>query len=405
MKHALRILLQNAIAKGHTNRAAAMLIWLSWICLGATAAGCVYALAATAAVLSFARRSAAAAERFPSVTIMKPLRGAEPSLYQALASFCVQDYPAPVQILCGTSQADDPCVTVVHRLMGDLPACDLELIIDGQVNGANNKVSNFINLERRIRHELVVVSDSDISVQPDYLRRIAEGFSDRDVGLVTCLYRGDAQAGLWSRLSAMAIDYQFLPSVLIGVRLRLAHPCLGSTMALMHTTLQRIGGFRAFANQLADDYAIGAAVRNAGMEIGIGAPVVAHSCYERQARDLFGHELRWARTIRAIDPRGFAGSFITYPLPFALLYAALSGFGAMGWLAICATIVCRLAVMQAVDRCIPGTPTNRWLLPLRDLLSFAIFVASFFVAVVSWRGQRYRVLPDGTLAPLNETAS
>ena len=248
------------------------------------------------------------------------------------------------------------------------------------------------------------MSDSDIHVRGDYLRRIAERISARNIGLVTCLYRGDAQTGVWSRLSAMAIDYQFLPSVLIGVRLRLAHPCLGSTMALMRTTLQRIGGFDAFANQLADDYALGAAVRKVGMEIEIAAPVVTHSCYERQALHLIGHELRWARTIRAIDPKGFAGSVITYPLPFALLYAALSGFGSVGWLAICATIVCRLVLMQVVDHCIPGIPSSRWLVPLRELLSFTIFVASFFGTGVSWRGQRYRVLPDGTLALLNRTA-
>jgi ceramide glucosyltransferase len=368
------------------------------------AAGCIYALGAAFAVRWFARRPRPLAPRCPSVTILKPLRGAETGLYESLASFCVQDYPAPVQIVFGTGSADDPCVPVVRKLIGDFPGCDLALIIDERIHGTNGKVSTLVNLERHIRNELIVVSDSDILVQPDYLRGIAGSFEHRDVGLVTCLYRGNAQAGVWSRLSALAIDYHFLPSVLVGLGLRMAHPCLGSTIALGRTTLRRIGGFQAFARQLADDYALGAAVRDAGMDVAIAAPVVAHSCTERSARELFGHELRWARTIRAIDPKGFAGSVVTHPLPFALLFAALSGFDPFAWIVVDAAIACRLLLMLAVDRSFPGQPRGRWLLPLRDLLSFAIFLASFFVGKVSWRGRRYRVLADGTLSPVNETA-
>jgi ceramide glucosyltransferase len=381
-----------------------MLVWLSWFCLGAVAVGCCYALGAAAAVRGFANRLLPSTERFPSIAVVKPLRGAEPGLYEALASFCVQDYPAPVQILVGTSRADDLCVPVVRKLMADFPASNLELIIDGQVHGANGKVSTLINLQRRIRHDVVIVSDGDIRVQRDYLRGIVAALAGPDVGLVTCLYRGEPQGGLWSTLSAMAIDYHFLPSVLVGLRLRLAHPCLGSTIALMRDTLQRIGGFGAFADRLADDYAIGAAVRGVGMQIAVAEPVVAHLCSERRARDLIGHELRWARTIRAIDPKGFAGSAVTHPLPFALFFAGLSGFALEGWIAIALASICRVTLAATVDRSLPGVSHSKWLVPLRDLLSFMIFVASFFVAVVSWRGRRYRVLADGTLSPLNETA-
>jgi ceramide glucosyltransferase len=382
-----------------------MLVWLSWVCLGAVAAGCIYALWSAIAVRGFAGRpSSPAPERFPSIAVVKPLRGAEPRLYQALASFCMQDYPGPVQILFGASRADDACVPVVRKLIADFPARDLELIIDDQAHGANGKVSNLINVALRIRHDLVVVSDSDIRVQRDYLRGVAGGFAKSGIGLVTCLYRGEPAAGVWSRLSAMAIDYHFLPSVLVGLRLHLAHPCLGSTIALMRDTLPRIGGFVAFADQLADDYAIGAAVRRIGMEIAVAAPVVTHLCCERTARELARHELRWARTIRAIDPKGFAGSVVTHPIPFALLFAALSGYDPAGWLALTLALGSRLALVREIDRAFPGESHSRWLLPVRDLLSFLIFAASFFVAVVSWRGQRYRVRADGTLSRLNETA-
>lgn len=382
-----------------------MLVWLGWLCLAVTAVGCIYALGAAFAVRSFARASGAQSSgSHPGIAVLKPLRGAEPGLYQALASFCVQDYPGPVQILFGAREAADACVPVVRKLIAAFPACDLELVIDGQVHGANGKVSNLINLARRIRHDLVVVSDGDIRVQNDYLGGIAGAFAAPDTGLVTCLYRGEPQAGLWSRLSAMAIDYHFLPSVLVGLRLRLAHPCLGSTVAFTRETLTRIGGFAAFADQLADDYAIGAAVRQTGKHIVVASPVVTHICSERTARELVHHELRWARTIRAIDPKGFAGSVVTHPLPFALLFAVVSGFSPVGWLAIAAALACRVVVMYQVDHAFPGVSHSRWLLPLRDLLSFVIFAASFFVAVVSWRGQRYRVGADGTLTPWKETA-
>ena len=382
-----------------------MLVWLGWLCLAVTVAGCVYALGAAFAVRAFARTSSALSSgSCPGVAVLKPLRGAEPGLYQALASFCVQDYPGPVQILFGVREASDACVPVVRKLIAELPACDLELVIDGQVYGANGKVSNLINLARRIRHDLIVVSDGDIRVQNDYLRGVSGAFADPRVGLATCLYRGEPQAGLWSRLSAMAIDYHFLPSVLVGLRLGLAHPCLGSTVAFTRETLTRIGGFAAFADQLADDYAIGAAVRGTGKRTAIAAPVVTHICAERTARELVRHELRWARTIRAIDPKGFAGSVVTHPLPFALLFAAVSGFGPVGWLVVALALACRLAVMYEVDRAFPGVSHDRWLLPLRDVLSLIIFAASFFVAVVSWRGQRYRVGTDGTLTPWKDTA-
>ena len=144
-------------------------------------------------------------------------------------------------------------------------------------------------------------------------------------------------------------------------------------------------------------------MRDASKHIVVAPPVVTHLCCERTARELLHHELRWARTIRAIDPKGFAGSVLTHPLPFALLSAALSGFARAGWLAIALALACRLAVLREVDRAFPGVSHSRWLLPVRDILSFFIFTASFFVAVVNWRGQHYRVGADGTLMPWKET--
>ena len=262
------------------------------------------------------------------------------------------------------------------------------MAVDPRRHGKNRKVSNLINMAGQARHEVLVVSDSDIVVAPDYLRHIAAALVQPGVGLVTCLYRGTAVAGVWARLSAAAIDYQFLPNVLVGLKLGLAAPCFGSTIALRRETLAEIGGFEEVADQLADDYALGALVRRAGLSVAIPNNIVTHVCAERSARDLFHHEIRWARTIRSIDPLGFAGLAITYALPLALCGLLLGGDNAAGFIAV-AALACRLMLQSELDRAFRLPGKFFWLGPLRDVLSFVIFVMSFFGRGVEWRGHRY----------------
>jgi len=176
-----------------------------------------------------------------ALTILKPLYGAEPDLYANLASFCRQDYPAPVQIVFGLADPADPAAAVVRRLMADFPDRDLELVINARRHGANAKVSNLINMQIAARHETMVIADSDIAVPSDYLTNIAANLGEPCVGLVTCLYRGVGATGIWSRLAAAGIDYHFLPNVLVGLKLGLATPCFGSTIALTRTTLAKRG--------------------------------------------------------------------------------------------------------------------------------------------------------------------
>src|SRR5262249_33858631 len=154
------------------------------------------------------------------------------------------------------------------------PGMDIELVIDRRRHGANSKVSNLINLGARARHEIIVLADSDIRVAPDYLEMLVSVLERPGVGLVTCLYRGSPEGNVWARLTGMAIDYQFLPSILVGLSLRLAHPCFGSTVALRSNTLAAIGGFDTVADYLADDYALGAAVRRIGLEVAIAPRIV-----------------------------------------------------------------------------------------------------------------------------------
>ena len=375
---------------------------LGFACAALAALGCVHALAAAAHVRRFRIQGEPVLEVFPGVTILKPLRGAEPGLDENLASFCAQDYPGRVQIVFGAHDACDPAVGVVERLIAIHPGRELELCITGASRGANPKVANLIGMQRSIRHEIVVIADSDIGVPRDYLSRTVAALRAPGVGLVTYLYRGDVRGGIWARLAAMAIDYHFLPNVLIGLALGLARPCFGATIALSRDTLAAIGGFDAFAAHLADDNAIGEAVRRAGLAVAIPPLVVRHTCAEQSARELVRHELRWARTLRAASPWGYAGLALTHPLPFAILGTLLSGRALPGAFAIAAAIACRLVLQSQVDHTLGVRSKSGWLGPARDLLAFGVHFASFFIGVVSWRGHRYKVRADGTLVPLGE---
>ena len=375
--------------------------WGAVICYATAALGCVYALAAAWTARGFVRSPTVAAKDYPAVTILKPLHGAEPDLYANLAGFCVQDYPSPVQIVFGVDDPDDPAIGVVRDLVADFPACDLKLVIDPQRHGENRKVSNLINMVGEARHEVLAVSDSDIVVDRDYLKNIAASLDRPGVGLVTCLYHGTAAAGLWARLAAAAIDYHFLPSVLVGLKLGLATPCFGSTIALRKKTLAAIGGFEAVADQLADDYALGALVRHAGLTVAIPDYTVAHVCAERSAREFFRHELRWARTIRSVDPLGYPGLAITHAVPLALLGLLLGGITPAA-LVVVAAIACRLLLQSELDRAFHLRGDVFWLGPARDILSFLIFIMSFFGGGIEWRGHRYGVRADNRLAYFGE---
>ena len=371
-------------------------------CFALAAAGCAHALAAAALVGRFRRDDAPALPAMPGVTILKPVHGAEAGLYENLRSFCEQDYGGDVQVLFGVHDAGDPAVPIVQRIIAEYPGRALALCVTTDRRGPNPKIANLMGMEARIAHDVVVIADSDIAVPRDYLVRTVAELDRSGVGVVTYLYRGDVRGGVWARLAAMAIDYHFLPNVLVGLAAGLARPCFGATIALKRQTLAAIGGFHAFLAHLADDNAIGVAVRRAGLRVTIPPLVVRHTCAERDAGELLRHELRWARTLRAASPWGYSGLVMTHPLPFAILGTLLSNRALAGGLMIAAAIACRLVLQVQVDHTLGVRSKSGWLGPARDLLAFGVHFASFFVGVVSWRGHRYKVRADGTLVPLGE---
>ena len=366
--------------------------WSSIAALLIAIVGCGYLLAAAVLVRRFARaQTPPTPATTPTVTILKPLHGDDAGLFDNLMSFAEQRYAGAVQIVCGVADAHDPAVALVERLR---VSRDLELVIDATLHGANRKVGNLINMAPRIRHEVVVLSDGDIRVAPDYLAGVLAALQQPHVGAVTCLYHGVAASGPWSQLGALFINAHFLPSVVLGLASGLARPCFGSTIALKRSTLDAIGGFAAFADRLDDDYAIGAAVRERGDAVAIPPFTVAHLCTEASPGELWRHELRWARTIRNIAPLGHAGSVVMHPLAWALGALALtpwSGLLVPATAATVAAILCRVMLLRSVARGFGLPPQPYWQVPGRDLLSFTVFVASFLGRDVSWKGHRYRL--------------
>ncbi len=374
---------------------ASFVVSLCDICLAAAFVGCILMLFEAGFVLSFHDEKPVDGTVQPPVTILKPLHGAEPGLAARLAAFCRQDYGRPIQILCGAPDSAATSITAVRSVKREHPDAAIELNVDPRRQGSNRKISNLINMMPRVRHDTIILSDSDIVVHRGYVRALVALLEDPRIGAVTCLYHGIGGDGLWSRLSALAINSHFLPQAITGLAIKVTKPCFGATIAVERSTLERIGGFGRFADELADDYAIGMAVRAAGYEVATAPFLVGHRCFERSLRQLVLHQIRIARTIKNIDPIGYAGTIITHPWPLALL-GMLSGSTAAALVAV-AALASRVAVCRCVERRFGLPRENLWLIPLQDIIAFAVYVASFFGATVHWQGADYHVAGDGTL--------
>lgn len=373
---------------------------LAYACGAGAALGIAYTALAAVLVGRFFARPAPQPTSFPPVTVVKPLHGGERALLRNLSSFCRQDYPGAVQFLFGTNDPRDPALGSVDELRLLHPEAQITVVADPRLHGSNRKVSSTINMLPMAVHDILVFADSDVGVGPGYLRGIVGELQRPGVGLVTCVYHGQPDPGFWPRLSAMATNYQFLPGVAVGLALGRARPCFGQTIAMRRETLEKIGGFAPLANHLAEDHAIGEAVRGIGAQVAIPPFAVSHACVETSAAKLVAHELRWSRTIRAIDPAGHLGSALTHPLAFALLGVLFSGAAAWAWFLAGAALAARLALKLRVDRALREPVRDLWLLPLWDLLSLAIFTASFVSRRVTWRGHRFSVDASGMLSPI-----
>ena len=273
------------------------------------------------AVMRFARRALPVVLDRPAVSVLKPLHGLEPGLAENLRSFADQDYPR-FQLVLGVRDRTDAALPIARDLKRDRPQRDIKLVVDPHVAGTNLKVANLENMLPSATHDTIVLADSDMRVTRDYLAIVTTPLAAPTTGVVTCLYKGVPGGGLWSQLAALHINYGFLPGAVAGEAMDVGGGCFGATIALRREDLERNGGFARLRNELADDHRMGSAVRRLGLATVLSPYLVENLANERSFADLWRHELRWARTVRAMAPVGFAGSLITHPVVFTGLAAA-----------------------------------------------------------------------------------
>jgi ceramide glucosyltransferase len=377
------------------------MIWLAF------AAALVALLGLVQAVLGglLAARFGAASHQMPlsrpPVSLLKPLHGDEPLLERALGSLCQQN-GYPCQIVFGVQDQADAALAVVERVRARFPDADIAVVVDPTQHGPNRKVGNLINMLPAAKHDVLAIADSDLHVGPDYLERLVAALERPRTGLATTLYTGlPAAPGLPGALGAMAITHYFLPGALLARGMG-RQDCLGATMMLRRETLARIGGLQALVAHLADDNALGRLVRGLGLAVRLAATVPATTVPETTLAALFRHELRWARTIRTLEPAAFAASSVQYPLVWSAL-ALLLSWGAAWALVLCvAAWAVRALAARGIDRAMapfqPGLAFRAplWLLPLRELMSMAVTIASYAGRRVDWRGHTLRA--DGPVA-------
>lgn len=363
-----------------------------WLAIPAIAAAAYYCLVVIAAARWRPVRVAARANSLPPLSILKPIHGRDPRFYEAILSHAVQDYPE-FEILFGVNTPDDPALQDIERLQAEFPGVRIEIAIVA-TTAPNAKVGVLTELARRARHSVLLVNDSDIVVEPGYLRAVTAPLEDPGVGLVTCLYRAGAES--WaSRFEALGIATEFAPSVLVARLLGVAEFALGSTMVFRAAALERIGGFAAIANYLADDYQLGCRIAHLGYRIEF-APVVVETHLGRGTwAEVWRHQLRWSRTIRVSRPSGYYGYVVTHATLWSLV-----ALGAHQWQAGLGALTVRVLAGVWVGAGILGDRKvlrDFWLIPLRDLFGFAVWAAGIFGDTVQWRDRRLKLRPDGRI--------
>jgi ceramide glucosyltransferase len=335
----------------------------------------------------------------PGISILKPLKGIDPEIYESFRSHCLQDYPE-YEIIFGVSDPSDPAIESVRRLQREFPDRRIRMIVSSTILGANVKVSNLAQMIADARYGCLIVNDSDIRVEPDYLQRVTAPLADSRVGMVTCLYRGVASATLGSRLESLGISTDFCASVLAarqvegGIRFG-----LGSTLAFRRADLKKIGGFNSFVDYLADDYELGKRIAALGLNIKLSDVVVETYLPAYRLLDFFAHQLRWARGVRDARAGGYFGLIFTFGMLWALVAVAASAGSLWSWTGLAFVLSLRLTVAFVVGwRVLRSHDVLRyaWLIPLRDLIAVAVWIISLGGHTVTWRGERFR-LKNGKL--------
>jgi ceramide glucosyltransferase len=340
---------------------------------------------------------------FPPVSILKPLKGTDPEIYESFRSHCLQDYPEH-EIIFGVHDANDPAIESVRRLQHEFPDREIQMVVCREILGANVKVSNLAQMLDAASYDYLIVNDSDIRVNPDYLRRVMAPLRDSQIGLVTCMYRAVAASALGSRLEALGISTDFCASVLAARLLEGIHFGLGSTLAFRRADLEKIGGFTSFVDHLADDYELGKRISDLGLAVKLSDVVVETFLPAYSLRGFLTHQLRWARGVRDSRLGGYFGLVFTFGFMWALLALLASRGASWAW-----GLLAGMLLLRFVEAIGIGSNVLRdrqvlkyaWLIPLRDLVAVFVWITSFFGNTVSWRGDHF-LLRNGKLIRLSQ---
>lgn len=339
----------------------------------------------------------------PPVSILKPLKGTDPEIYESFRSHCLQDYPE-YEIVFGVSDPDDPAIEFVKKLQQEFPNHRIQLMVSEKILGANVKVSNLAQMLPLARYDHLIVNDSDIRVERDYLRRVISPLTDPQTGMVTCLYRGVPAATLGSRLEALGISSDFCPSVLAARQLEGGIGFgLGSTIAFRRADLEKIGGFHSFVEYLADDYELGKRISGLGLAVKLSDVVVETFLPPYHLADFFAHQLRWARGVRDARAGGYLGLIFTFGFLWAFLALAASRAALWACGAMALVLLFRLAIALLIGRRILSDRhvlQDVGLIPLRDLVAVGVWIVSLGGHSVTWRGERF-FLKNGKLIRLS----
>jgi ceramide glucosyltransferase len=342
------------------------------------------------------------ADFHPPLSILKPLKGVDSFAYENLASFCSQDYPA-YQVIFGAIDSRDPGLEVARRLVADFPALDIRIVADEAVIGANLKVSNLANMLGEATYPLLLISDSDIRVGPDYLCRVVQPMRDARVGVVTCLYRSIAR-GFVAMFEALGVSTDFHAGVLVARKMEGMRFALGATVLIRRAALDAFGGFKAVADYIADDYLLGNLTARAGYSVVLSDYVVEHVVDPESFLSFVHHQVRWGRSTRSARPWSYAGLIFTHGVVSSLLLLLVCRGSIYGWIVLGSTWFVRLAMGWVVGCKYlkdPSATKLLWLAPLRDTMSFLVWVWCLIGRTIEWRGNRFKVMRGGRMVPVN----
>jgi len=383
--------------------------WLAYLSLGAALLGtltsAIFLLLTIAGVFRFrseakkSKRARVGDAQLPPVSILKPVHGLEAQLRENIESFFRQDYPS-YEILFAADEADDAALNLVREVSARYPQIPCRILVTGKPPWPNPPAYCFYRMADMAAHEILVTSDSDVEVARNYLREVVAPMLNGKVGMVTCLYRGKNAAGFWAGLTAIGMSVEMTAGVLVANLLEGIKFGLGPTIAVKKEAVNKIGGYEVLGDYFANDFMIGNLIDKAGYRVVLSEHVIDHVVSQKDFKKMWENQLRWAKSTRYSRPKGHFGSGLIFAVPYGLLglVAGIAlGMPGLGLALFGAALLNRIIESWVVGWCVVRDSValqQIWMFPLRDLLGFAVWIASYTSARTAWRDSRYELRGD-----------